>query len=70
MGSITRFMQSGFQVGLANRRHWKEIKEGGKKVEEGSIASLFSPRSGLHFLAVAESLQGYCACQTAPPLWL
>lgn len=25
MGSITGFLQAGFQAGLANRRHWKEI---------------------------------------------
>lgn len=54
--------------GSGQQRHWKEIKDEERKEEESS-ASLFPSGSGLHFLAMAESLQGCSSCQRAPPLW-
>lgn len=65
MGSITALMQA---VGLANKGTGGRSKTEEREEEESS-ASLFPSGSGLHFLAMAESLQGCSSCQRAPPLW-
>lgn len=65
MGSITGFMQA---VGLANKGTGRRSKTEEREEEESS-ASSFPSGSGLHFLAMAESLQGCSSCQRAPPLW-
>lgn len=57
------------QVGLANERQWREIKEGGKKV--GGVVLPYSLSVlGYIFLAVAEFLQDCSSCHLTPPLWL